>query len=77
MEVPEQQASETCSGCGWVNRDLRGSAVFGCESCGLALDRQLNAVINLYLRMEGVPPRREWRDENVLPALVDGWVGTS
>jgi len=38
-----------------VNRDLRGSAVFRCGSCGLTLYRQLNAAINLYLRMEGFP----------------------
>jgi len=60
-----------------VNRDLRGSAVFGRESCGLSMDRQLNAAINLYLRMEVVPQRRERRDENVLPALVGRWAGTS
>ena len=40
--------------------------------CGLTIDRQLNAAINLYLRMEGVPHRRERWDENVLPSLVAG-----
>jgi len=60
--------------CGWVNRDLRGSAVFRCGSCGLTMDRQLNAAIDLYLRMEGVPRQREWWDGNVLPSL---WAGTS
>jgi len=61
-----------------VNRDLRGNSVFRCKSCGLSMDRQLNAVIDLYLRMEGFPSgasngtetssRRWW---------VGGWVGTS
>jgi len=38
------------------------------------MDRQLNAAIDLYLRMEGVPRQREWWDGNVLPSL---WAGTS
>ena len=32
VEVPPQHTSETCSRCGWVNRDLRGSAAFRCGS---------------------------------------------
>jgi len=59
---------------GWVNGDMRGSAVFRCGSCGIALDRQLNATINLYLRMEGVPQQREWWDGNVPPGLVGACV---
>jgi transposase len=58
------------SRCGWVDKDLRGSAAFRCESCGLTMDGQPNAAINLYLRMEGVPRQREWWDGNVLPTLV-------
>jgi hypothetical protein len=59
-----------------VNRDLRGSTVFRCARCGLTIDRQLNAAINLYLRMEGVPHQRERWDENVLPSLVGGYLLT-
>jgi len=76
VEVPPQHTSDACSRCGWVNRDLRGSTVFRCERCGLTIDRQLNAAINLYLRMEGVPHRRERWDENVLPSLVGGYLLT-
>ena len=76
VEVPPQHTSDTCSRCGWVNRDLRGSAVFRCARCGLTIDRQLNAAINLYLRMEGVPHQREWWDANVLPSLVGGYLLT-
>jgi len=56
-----------------VNRDLRGSAVYRCESCGLAMDRQLNAAIDLYLRMEGVSPAARvvgWKR----PAIAGGRV---
>jgi len=76
VEVPPQHTSDTCSRCGWVDKDLRGSAVFRCGSCGLTMDRQLNAAINLYLRMEGVPRQREWWDGNVLPSLVGGYLLT-
>jgi hypothetical protein len=55
-----------------VSRDPKGSA-FRCESCGLSIDRQLNAAINLYLRMEGVPHQTGWWDNNVLPSLVGGY----
>jgi len=69
-------AADTCPRCGWENKDPRGSAVFRCESCGLTMDRQLNAAINLHLRMEGVPRQREWWDGNVLPTLVGGYLLT-
>jgi len=56
VELPPQHTSDTCSRCGWANKDLNGS-IFRCGGCGLTIDRQLNAAINLYLRMEGVPTR--------------------
>jgi hypothetical protein len=74
--VPPRHTSDACSRCGWEDKDLRGSAVFRCERCGLTIDRQLNAAINLYLRMEGVPHRRERWDANVLPSLVGGYLLT-
>lgn len=63
--------SKTCSRCVWINRDLRG-AVFECKVCELRLSMQLNGAINLYLKMEGVPHKVEWWDENILPTLVGG-----
>jgi hypothetical protein len=47
--------------------------MFRCERCGLTVDRQLNAAINLYLRMEGVPHQSNWWDERILPTLVGGY----
>jgi putative transposase len=39
---------ETCSGCGWEDEDLTlADRTFCCEDCGQALDRDLNAAINL------------------------------
>jgi hypothetical protein len=70
VELPPQHTSETCSRCGWANKDLNRS-IFRCGGCGLTIDRQLNAAINLYLRMEGAP-HQLWWDRNILPTLVGG-----
>ena len=41
-------SSKTCSGCGLVKRDLKLSdRTFVCPQCGLTVDRDLNAAINL------------------------------
>jgi putative transposase len=41
-------SSKTCSGCGSVKPELGLEArVFVCESCGMVIDRDLNAAINL------------------------------
>jgi putative transposase len=43
-----EPSSKTCSGCGWVDNDLSlADRTFRCEQCGLLLDRDLNAAINL------------------------------
>jgi len=71
-EIPPQWTSKTCSRCGWGNRDLNGASVFECMRCGLRIDRQLNACIGIYERMEGVPHEKEWWDSNVMPSLGVG-----
>ena len=41
-------SSKTCSGCGAVRNDLdRSTRTYSCCSCGLVIDRDLNAAINL------------------------------
>jgi len=41
-------SSKTCSGCGDVKTDLDLSTrTYSCGTCGLAIDRDLNAAINL------------------------------
>jgi putative transposase len=49
-ELDPYGSSSYCSRCGWENKDLNG-AVFECKECGLRINRQLNAAINLYMRM--------------------------
>ena len=41
--------SKSCPRCGWVSRKV--GRTFHCERCGFTLDRQLNASLNIYLKM--------------------------
>ena len=61
--VKAKGTSKTCSRCGYYNKDLKG-AVFKCPKCGLVIDRQKNASINIwntFLSMWGAmgSPRKE------------------
>jgi putative transposase len=43
-----EPSSRRCSTCGWLDTDLTlADRTFHCEQCGLVLDRDLNAAINL------------------------------
>ncbi|MEM1985061.1 MAG: zinc ribbon domain-containing protein [Candidatus Korarchaeum sp.] len=45
-----KDTSKGCSRCGKIN------APKGAYECGLRIDRQMNAAVNLYLQMEGLSP---------------------
>lgn len=46
-------SSKTCSCCGWKNNDLKLSdREFICQECGIVIDRDLNAAINI--KQEGI-----------------------
>ena len=46
--VDPRGTSRTCSRCGWVQEDLKLSdRIFHCNACGLDIDRDLNAAINI------------------------------
>lgn len=41
-------SSKTCSGCGWINKPLTlNDRIFECKECGMVLDRDENASINI------------------------------
>ncbi len=41
-------SSKTCSACGWIDEDQNlGDRTFICEDCGLVIDRDLNAALNI------------------------------
>jgi putative transposase len=43
-----EPSSKTCSGCGWMKEDLTlADRTFHCQHCGLVLDRDFNAAINV------------------------------
>jgi putative transposase len=69
--IDPYHTSKDCSRCGCTNKDLKGEK-FVCvnENCGLIINRQPNAAINVYVKMEGlsqnVDNRIKWFDENVL-----------
>lgn len=76
-EVDPKDTSKTCSRCGFKVKDLRGR-VFRCPRCGLVIDRQKNACINIYLRMRGFPHNYEWWERFVKPLLNhELWVGVA
>jgi putative transposase len=68
IEVNPAWTSKRCSRCGATNKSLRGEKTFECPSCGLRMDRQFNAGINIYLKMRGVSPEVAWFDTAILPA---------
>jgi putative transposase len=68
-------SSKTCSGCGLVKAKLTATeSIFVCESCGLRLDRDVNAARNLAGLMSVVagsgPETRNARGEDVSPGPV-------
>ncbi len=54
-----EPSSKTCSGCGWVDENLTLSdRTFHCQQCGLVLDRDLNAAINVSKLADSSPESR-------------------
>jgi putative transposase len=62
-----KNSTKRCSRCGKSN--AQKGALYGCR-CGLRMDRQLNAVLNLCLQMEGLPPTPK-----LFNKLMRGWRG--
>lgn len=57
-------SSKTCSKCGWKKEDLTLSdRVFKCENCGIEINRDLNAAINIQRVGVDILYNRTQRDE--------------
>jgi putative transposase len=65
-EVNPYHTSKSCPRCGRISRKV--GRTFRCERCGFTLDRQLNASLNIYLKMCGFPHIRD------IPRV---WVGVT
>ncbi|MEM0124585.1 MAG: RNA-guided endonuclease TnpB family protein [Candidatus Micrarchaeaceae archaeon] len=49
VQVNPRNTSKACSRCGWLKDDLKLSdRIFHCNDCGLEIDRDLNAAINIH-----------------------------
>ena len=66
-------STKTCPRCGGRMKHRKGQ-VLECGRCGLTINRQLNASINLYLRMWGFPASMKVWEEFILPILRSGGV---
>jgi len=62
-----RNTTKRCSRCGMLNAP--NGAIYECR-CGLRINRQLNAAINLYLQMEGLSPSPRLFEE-----LMRAWSG--
>ena len=40
-------SSKMCSRCGYIKRDLKSDRIFVCDNCGLVIDRDYNASLNI------------------------------
>ena len=58
IKVDPKDTSKQCSRCGYINHDLKLSdRVFKCPACGLKMERDLNASINILKRgLEQIAP---------------------
>ena len=46
--VPETfESSKICSNCGYINSNFKDQLIYNCPECGLSIDRDLNAAINI------------------------------
>ncbi len=50
VEVSSKYTSKTCSRCGYFNKNFKLQRIFKCPRCGLVIDRDLNAAINITIK---------------------------
>ena len=49
IKVTPAYTSQTCSNCGSCNEDFRNKEIFHCDDCGLEIDADTNAAINILM----------------------------
>ena len=47
-DINEYMTSKTCHNCQNINKELKKSKTYWCDICGVTLDRDVNAAINIY-----------------------------
>ncbi len=68
LAFPFYPSTKRCSRCGHIQGEMDLSVrVYGCELCGLRIDRDLNAAINREQLTTGSSPERHACEESVCP----------
>jgi len=49
-KVSPSYTSQTCSNCGSINKNNRKGEIYYCDSCGIIIDADYNASINILHR---------------------------
>jgi len=47
IKVPSKDTTRKCSRCGYINKVKLGQSIYRCDSCGLIINRDLNAATNI------------------------------
>ena len=53
--------SKRCSGCGWTRSSNRKGKLFKCNLCGLSMDSDLNAALNIAAPLKPIPFKKRQR----------------
>ena len=56
--------SQRCSSCGWVRKGNRSGKLFKCDKCFFECDADLNAAINLSLKLKPIGKQQRLKHEN-------------
>jgi len=63
VQVNPAYTSQTCSGCGHCDKGNRHGEVFHCQQCGLEMDADINAAINIRQRGASVSLLHQQRNQ--------------
>jgi putative transposase len=67
-------SSKTCSQCGWIHEDLTlAERIFQCQQCGMVLDRDENAALNLVAMCTASSAGTDASGDRVSPETSGGW----
>ena len=66
IKVNPAYTSQTCNVCDFIHKDNRHGVLFKCLKCGMTMDADLNAAINILHRGVYSPPVRAVEEDNLV-----------